>query len=119
MPTTDQIRARLDHPVIDSDGHLLEFVPAVRDHLREVAGAEMADQLATSLDLTVRARGLSLSEQQAVGIARSAWWAFPARNTRDRASAHLPGLLYERLDELGLDFSVVYPTFGLGAMLRP
>jgi predicted TIM-barrel fold metal-dependent hydrolase len=119
MPTTDQIRAKLDHPVIDSDGHLLEFVPAVQDHLREIAGPEMAEQLHGHFNLTARSQGMSLAEQQAVGAARSAWWAFPARNTLDRATAHLPGLLYQRLDEMGLDFTVVYPTFGLGAMLRP
>ena len=37
----------------------------------------------------------------------------PARNTLDRATAMLPRLLYERLDEIGLDLAVLYPTFGL------
>ena len=27
----DEVRARIDHPVIDSDGHVLEFRPAVRE----------------------------------------------------------------------------------------
>jgi hypothetical protein len=31
----------------------------------------------------------------------------------DRATAMLPRLMYERLDDLGIDFSVVYPTAGL------
>ena len=29
------------------------------------------------------------------------------------ATAVLPALLYERLDELGIDISVVYPSMGL------
>jgi predicted TIM-barrel fold metal-dependent hydrolase len=33
--------------------------------------------------------------------------------TVDRASVHIPSLLYERMDELGLDFSVLYPSLGL------
>src|SRR5262249_7444638 len=37
-------------------------------------------------------------------------------NTLDRATAMLPGLLYERLDELGIDQAVVYPTYGLTVM---
>ena len=37
----------------------------------------------------------------------------PARNTRDRATALLPKLLYERLDEFGIDFTVLYPSNGL------
>jgi predicted TIM-barrel fold metal-dependent hydrolase len=37
----------------------------------------------------------------------------PAKNTLDRATALLPRLLYERLDEFGFDFTVLYPTAGL------
>ena len=33
--------------------------------------------------------------------------------TIDMATAVLPGLLYERLDELGIDVSVIYPSYGL------
>jgi len=29
-----QIKARLDHPIIDSDGHAIEYLPLVRDILR-------------------------------------------------------------------------------------
>ena len=25
------IREELDHPVIDADGHIIEFIPAIRD----------------------------------------------------------------------------------------
>ena len=31
---TAAIRAQLDHPVIDADGHLVEFLPLIRDFLR-------------------------------------------------------------------------------------
>jgi predicted TIM-barrel fold metal-dependent hydrolase len=37
----------------------------------------------------------------------------PAENTLDRATAALPRLLVSRLEEIGLDFSVVYPSLGL------
>ena len=37
-----EIRAGLDHPVIDSDGHLIEFLPAVMSYLVEVAGQQAA-----------------------------------------------------------------------------
>ena len=36
----------------------------------------------------------------------------PAANTLDRATAVLPKLLYERMDELGLDYSVLCTTIG-------
>ena len=34
----DEIRARLDHPIIDSDGHMIEFLPAIRDRLKGQSG---------------------------------------------------------------------------------
>src|SRR5579883_2476141 len=37
------IRARLNHPIIDSDGHTAEFEPALFDYLREVGGSRMLD----------------------------------------------------------------------------
>src|SRR5574341_2671685 len=40
------------------------------------------------------------------------WWGVPTKNTRDRATAMLPKLLYERMGELVLDVAVLYPTSG-------
>ena len=45
---------------------------------------------------------------------QSAWWGTPARNVRDLATAAAPALMYERMDELGLDYAVLYPTKGFG-----
>ena len=39
---SSQIREQLGHPVIDSDGHFLEYVPFFLDYLRDVGGSEMA-----------------------------------------------------------------------------
>ena len=44
------IKKRIDHPIIDGDGHLLEYQPMVRDFVVEIAGEEVAqrfDMLAT------------------------------------------------------------------------
>ena len=38
------VRAKLDHPVIDGDGHWLEPVPIFLDYLREVGGASMVER---------------------------------------------------------------------------
>jgi len=35
-----RLRDRLEHPVIDGDGHLLEFHPWVLDIAKEIAGTE-------------------------------------------------------------------------------
>jgi predicted TIM-barrel fold metal-dependent hydrolase len=107
------IRARLDHPVIDGDGHLVEFLPLVRDFMVELGGAGLGSGLDRLLGGPALLRSLEATERRAAGMSRSGWWGVPARNTLDRATAMLPGLLYERLDEIGLDLAVLYPTFGL------
>jgi predicted TIM-barrel fold metal-dependent hydrolase len=48
---------------------------------------------------------------------RTGWWSVPTRNTLDRATCTIPRLLHERLDELGIDFAVLYPTYGFFAGL--
>jgi len=35
-----QLRARLDHPVIDLDGHWVEFGPQLNDYLKLVGGSK-------------------------------------------------------------------------------
>ena len=114
-----RIRARLSHPVIDADGHTIEFLPAVRDELRTLAGTQAAEQLDRVLDFARVSRALTPDQRRAIGLPRLPWWGLPARNTLDRATAMLPRLLHQRLDELGVDFAVLYPTYGLFALAVP
>lgn len=113
---TAQIRARLAHPVVDADGHLLEFVPLVRDFVAELAGAEVAARFDTVTRGSALTRALDVRTKRSLGLARHGWWGLPARNTLDRATATIPKLLYERMDEIGLDLAVLYPTLGLVPM---
>ena len=107
-----QVRARLDHPVIDSDGHVIEFQPAYLDFLKAAGGTSVLERFAAlRLDRWYTATPRERARNR---ILRPAWWGVPARNTLDRATAMLPKLLYERLDEIGLDFTVLYPTLSLG-----
>ncbi|HUJ64886.1 MAG TPA: amidohydrolase family protein, partial [Acidimicrobiales bacterium] len=114
------IRDRIDHPIIDSDGHLIEYLPLVRDFLVEEAGETVAkafDQLVRS----ARARTAvpEPERRRQLGIHSSAVWGIPTRNTLDRATVMLPKLQYSRLDELGIDFAVLYPTYGLPVTALP
>ena len=112
-----EIRQRLSHPILDADGHWLEFEPAVLDYLKEVAGADMVAryqswQCNQSIGAWYR---LSPDERRDMRALRPIWWGVPSKNTLDRATATLPKLLYERLDETGIDFTVLYPSLGLFA----
>jgi predicted TIM-barrel fold metal-dependent hydrolase len=111
-----QIRARIDHPVIDADGHLIEYLPLLRDFLVEEAGESVAARFDDTIGSSATVRALTPKDRRGLGISRTGWWGVPSANTLDRATAMLPNLLYERLDELGIDVAVLYPTAGLMAM---
>jgi predicted TIM-barrel fold metal-dependent hydrolase len=109
------IHRQLGYPVIDIDGHLLEHLPAVVPHLREHLSQGLFDRYAAgefSPLLSVPAG--NNAERTPSRAPQVGWWGVPTRNTLDRATCMIPGLLHERMDELGLDLSVLYPTVGFG-----
>jgi predicted TIM-barrel fold metal-dependent hydrolase len=112
----EKIRARLDHPIIDSDGHDIEYLPLVREELRALAGQGAVDRFELMVKGAQFMRGLDDGARRAQGLMRIPWWGLPTENTLDRATAMLPRLLRERLPEIGLDFAVIYPTYGLMAL---
>ncbi len=112
-PTAEQIRSRLDHPVVDADGHIIEFVPLVRDFIVEEAGESVAQRFDVVVGSAGVVRQLDAGTRRAEGLSRTGWWGVPARNSLDRATAMLPRLLYDRLDQIGIDVAILYPTVGL------
>jgi len=113
---SQQIRARLNHPIIDSDGHTFELPSVFLDYLKTVAGPKAVERFQTAYFDTFadpRWSKFSVAERRERRNLRPTWWAIPARNTVDLATAIFPKLMYERLPEMGLDYSVVYPTMGL------
>ncbi len=60
------VRERLSHPVIDSDGHQVEYGPRLRDYIKDLAGPRIADQVGPAFDGT---------------IASTRWYQTPYRRT--------------------------------------
>jgi predicted TIM-barrel fold metal-dependent hydrolase len=112
-PDARTLRSRLNHPVIDADGHWIEYSPVMREEFKRIGGAAAEEALAASLQRVPSALKMSVGERQRRRVAQEAFWGSPSVNVTDRATAMLPRLLYERLEELGIDFCVVYPTAGL------
>ena len=112
----DRIRRAIDHPIIDSDGHFIEYYPVVRDFLVEEAGEDVASRLDLMMNGSEAIRALPEESYRGAGAYRYTWWGIPSANTLDRATAISPNLMYARMDELGFDFSVMYPSGGLGLM---
>lgn len=117
--SSEQIRAGLDHPIIDGDGHTVEFMPLVFDYLKEVAGNSVYERYVADRPQPLLGRGrrdlwygMTPQERQYQRATRPSFWVGTG-DTYDRATAMLPDLRRARLDELGIDYSVLYPTAGL------
>jgi predicted TIM-barrel fold metal-dependent hydrolase len=123
MSRSDEIRTSLDHPVVDADGHLIETIPVFDafflDYVKDIGGGDLAARFEAAGgmdfdDMVLRPwSALTETRRREIWATRPSWWSLPAANTRDRATAHLPRLLFERLDEFGIDFAVLYPSRGL------
>src|SRR5438552_3995468 len=109
----EQIRSRLKHPVVDGDGHWLEYAPVFSEEMRKAAGDKSAEGFLAALRSTTDALKMAPEERRRRRVAMPNFWNRQAENTLDRATAMMPKMLYDRLDEIGLDFAVVYPTAGL------
>ena len=114
----EMVRRQLSHPVVDADGHLVELLPVLDDeiltYLEEAGGTELADRYRAS-SVAPFDTNTVLADRQSPSVRRDwrampSWWGWPVVNTLDRATAHLPELLYERLDSFGIDFTILYPS---------
>ncbi len=108
-----KLHARLRHPVIDADGHWIEYGPVMKEEFRRIGGEPAAEALAVATQRVPTSLKMTLAERTRKRVGQEAFWSSPSENVLDRATAMLPRLMYERLDDLGIDFSVVYPTAGL------
>ena len=108
-----RLRARLSHPIIDADGHWIEYGPVMKEEFRRIGGAAAVEAYEVASQRVPNTLKMSLAERRRRRVGQEAFWSSPSENVLDRATAMLPRLMYERLDDLGIDFCVVYPTAGL------
>ena len=114
MSEAANLRGRLSHPVIDADGHWLETGPVVVEALTKIGGDAARRGIQLNGERVRRSLSMTPEERRHENVAQEAFWGAPTKNTRDRATAMLPALMYERLDEFGIDYAVLFPTMGLG-----
>ncbi len=103
--TGADIRAKLNHPVVDADGHMIEATFAILDFVKKVGGPEMAQRYEEALVHENKTRGR-----------RAIWVGNSGPASIDRATAMLPKLFHARLDDAGIDFAVVYGTHALSVL---
>ena len=117
--TAEKIRAGLRHPVVDADGHWIEFGPYVREEMRRIGGDRAVHGFTFFAGLSEKNLAMTPAERLGKRVTQGPWFTQPSRNTRDRATAMLPRLLYERMDEFGFDFSVLFPSAGMATVRIP
>jgi predicted TIM-barrel fold metal-dependent hydrolase len=87
------------------------------EYIARAGGTDMATRFAEQQRSTFLSRdwyGLSDSERMARWTHRPPFWGEPLRNHGlDLATAQFPDLMYRRLDQLGIDYTVLYPTIGI------
>jgi len=108
-----KLRSRLNHPIIDADGHWIEYGPVMKEEFRRIGGAAAVEGLDTATQRVPNSLKMTLAERRRRRVGQEAFWSSPSENVLDRATAMMPRLMYERLDDLGIDLCVVYPTAGL------
>src|ERR1700752_4177662 len=102
------LHARLTHPIIDADGHWLEYGPVMREEFRRIGGGGAGGALGLAPPRGPGSLKMTGAERARRRVGMEAFLSTPSENTLDRATAMLPRLMYERLEELGIDFCVVY-----------
>src|SRR5262249_29671241 len=117
--TPEEIRKGLTHPVIDGDGHWVEYGPVFAEKIRKVTGDLGANGFLQSQRRGPDALSMTPVQRAERGVAMEGFWGRQSTNTRDRATAMMPRMLYDRLGERGIEFGIVYPKAALGTPRIP
>src|SRR5438105_15639477 len=108
----EETRKKISHPIIDGDGHWIEYTPVFAERMRKVVGDKGADGFIASQRRIPDSLTQTIEQRKQRGAAMEGYWGRQSTNTRDRATAMMPKMLYYLLDELGLDLGNVHPTAG-------
>lgn len=117
--TSREIRTGLSYPIVDADGHMFEFSHLFLDYIRTEGGINFTRRYLARLSdplvgkprpggYWVGSGDLSWKARREARLRRGPFWGVPTKNTLDAATATLPKLLYARMDELALDFTILY-----------
>ncbi len=114
--TSLEIRKQLGHPVIDVDGHQVEFEPLLLEYIREVGGADAAaDVHARFCDMFAWYK-MPREQRKSARVIRPPWGL--AADAKALAAYMMPGYFRQQMDTIGIDFAVVYPTMGIAFMRK-
>lgn len=98
-----ELRAKLDHPVIDADAHIVEIDGLLDEYIRELGGLAVFERWK--------------KRPPRYGPTKMIWWGAPSgRHTADRAMSLLPKYFAARMNECGIDFAHMLTTVGIATL---
>jgi len=92
---------------------VIEYLPAVLPFLRDSLGPVLFDRYHRPIAERIGSPPIEQRRRTRAPLASSR--LTPLWSARNVATSMAPRLLHERLPELGIDFSILYPTHGLGS----
>jgi predicted TIM-barrel fold metal-dependent hydrolase len=116
-----EIRSQLGYPIVDCDGHILELLTVFVEHIRDLVPSSVVERFEATpaYQRWNSPWALSAEERRRTWSSQNNLWGWPTKNTLDRATATLPKLYAERMDSLGIDYSILYPSAGLFLVTLP
>ena len=78
-PTT--IHSGLKHPVVDADGHWLEYTPVFAEKMRKAHGNKAADGFTAAMASTNDTLKMTPRERERARVAMPGFWNRQAENT--------------------------------------
>ena len=82
--TPEQVRSKIDHPIVDGDGHWVEYDPVFSDKMRKVGGDLAADGFLKAMGATRDSLSMTVAERR---HKRSASRRFGAGRRKTRSTA--------------------------------
>src|SRR5438105_3865982 len=73
--TPEQVRSKIDHPIVDGDGHWVEYDPVFSDKMRKVGGDLAADGFLKAMGTTRENLSMSVEERRQKRVGQQACWA--------------------------------------------
>ena len=62
--TPEQVRSKIDHPIVDGDGHWVEYDPVFGDKMRKVGGDLAADGFLKAMGTTRELLSMTIAERR-------------------------------------------------------
>src|SRR2546422_11593593 len=91
-----KLRNRLTHPIVDADGHWLEYNPVMREEFRRIGGDAAVEALAIASDRIPSSLRMSPAERRRPRVGQEAFWSAPGADVPHRGTGMLPPVLYQR-----------------------